>query len=329
MKEQIPEISFVAELVKQHYHLVGISLHRLRSDSGKCIYRIEQSDTQSRIVRLAPASEHTALYELANVLTFLEEQGYPAERIVQTTEGTACGTAAGWHFLMTTFLTGKPLESTLSALFLLGAALGRLHALKPAGSLSLPTAAMLPAPELAFAHAQLSAVASLVPTQYLPHYEMLETALAAGDHCTDLPAVLIHNDCHPANALLTAPDQVTLFDWEGAGLGPAILDVGFLLANCDGAAPWASLPLSYDYHPDRARLNAAVDGYCQYHGLTSHDLNHLPAVIRFRSLVFGACSFASSIAQHGAPGPLQWWWARYSAAEEIADIVSKRFVQRN
>ena len=151
-----------------------------------------------------------------------------------------------------------------------------------------------------------------------PTYEWLKKALLSIDSGMHLPTTLIHNDCHPANALVTAPGHVILFDWEGAGMGPALLDVGFLLVNCDGKVPWEPLSVG-SFHPDEELLRAVIEGYGQHHQLTTDELDYLQDAIRFRSLVFGTCSFASAIAQQKSAEFSQWWWKRYCAAEEIAD----------
>src|SRR5581483_7561486 len=215
-QEPIPDIHLLSELVLQYYGTQIISFHRLQSDTEKHIYRVEQANGERWVLRLSPfTSNDRTLLELANLLTFLENQNYPAERIIQTAEHTAVGTAAGWRFLMTTFLKGVRLDYTPSTLALLGAMLGRLHSLKTSTSIPLPKAGMLPAQELTYARQQLVSVASLVPKQLISRYEQLEKALSSIDYCEDLPTVLIHNDCHPANALLMAQGQVTLLDWEG------------------------------------------------------------------------------------------------------------------
>jgi hypothetical protein len=113
---------------------------------------------------------------------------------------------------------------------------------------------------------------------------------------------------------MTAPGHITLLDWEEAGMGPAVQDVGFLLVNCDGKAPWDSLPTG-SFHSDEKLLQATIKEYCHYHQLTAVELDYLPGAIRFRSLVFGACSFASATAQQKRAEFSEWWWQRYCAAE--------------
>jgi len=179
---------------------------------------------------------------------------------------------------------------------------------------------MRPVNEISWALSQITGVKAQVPEHLYARYDTLVAALHNIRLGEELPRVVIHNDCHSGNAVRTSTEQVVLIDWEGAGLGPAVLDVGFLLSSCETESPWRlSLP------PDPARVAAIVDGYCQYHMLTSTELEYLPDAIRFRAIVYGACSFAASIARDGREDEDWWWWRRYSAAEEIAERASKRF----
>lgn len=311
------KLSFLAELVRQQYDVQLVTLRRLASDSGKHIFQVQLVNGMKWVLRVTEGQGTATFIDLANLLIFFKQHNYPAERIILTKEQTAIGTVGNWHLLMTTFLVGTPLEYTPTDLLLLGSVVGQLHALGQSLTYSPPQADMLPTKELAFAQQQLSAIAPLVPKQFFAEYELLETALVSLNRGTDLPTTLIHNDCHPANALLTAPGQVTLLDWEGAGRGSAILDVGFLLANCDGKAPWEPLS-SVSSDKVETRIQAVMEGYSCYHQLTSDELDYLPDAIRFRSLVFGACNFAETIAHHDNATFSQWWWKRYCMAEEIA-----------
>lgn len=320
------EISFLAELVKQQYDVQPVTLRRLPSDSGKHIYYVQLMNGVAWILRIAEEISEPVFVDLARLLLFFEKHNYPAERILLTKEQLAIGTAGNWRLLMTTFLIGTPLEYTSENFLLLGEVVGRLHSLKHSLTYSPPFAPALPTGELAFAQQQLASIASLVPQRFSTEYTLLETALVSFDRGTSLPTTLIHNDCHPANALMTARGQVTLFDWEDAGMGSAVLDIGFLLENCDGKTPWeplSSLPLQ----SETTRIHAVIEGYSRYYQLTSDELSYLSNAIRFRSLVFGACCFATSIAKHEDASFSQQWWKRYSLAEEIADKAREYFEQ--
>jgi len=319
------EVAVLSGLVEGLYALQAISLHPLNSESGKQISRVEQADGQRWVLRAYSSLENrNDIFDLATMLLFLETQGYPAERIVRTMNNEVVATADGYWVLMTTFIEGRTVDYSLPTLRLMGSMLGRLHALNPqiasATGLSIPTAEMLPARELAYAMGRLTSVANLVPKSLLAGYDMLVAAVQSIDRCDDLPTVIIHNDYHPGNIIQTREGQLIPIDWEGAGLGPAVIDMGFLLASCVSESPWTpQLP------PDDRRVIAIVDGYCQHHRLSSKELDRLADAIRFRALVYGAASFADEISQGRSEETPQWWMARYNAAEEIADRARKRF----
>ncbi len=314
----------LAESVETGYGIANFSLHALNSDTGKHIFRVEKASGQKLILRVYPLNQHEKLQNLITVLTFLEDRRYPAERIILAVNGDSITRHNGWQLLMTTYIEGTSADYTLPALRSLAAVLGRLHALCASpqgnGKEMLPEAEMLPSREIAYALTQLTSAKPLLPRNLYHRYDVLIAALQNVDLCDDLPTALIHNDCHPANAVHISTGQVILLDWEGAGSGPAVIDAGFLLASCDTESPWTP-PLP----PDPARVIALVDSYCQHHVLTYAELERLPDAIRFRAIVFGACSFASAIKEHGSDDGSDWWWKRYNAADDIAERARKRF----
>lgn len=316
----------LAEPVEIGYGLENVSLHALASESGKHIFRVEPASGQKLILRAYPSNQDENLQNLIAIFSFLEDQRYPAERIIPAANGNSSIGHNGWQLLMTTYIEGSAADYTLSALHSLAAMVGQLHALCASPHINqkemLPKAEMLPAREIAYALTQLTGAKPLLPRNLYSRYDVLVAALNAIDLCEDLPTVLIHNDCHPANAVHTPTGQVILLDWEGAGWGPAVIDVGFLLVSCDTGSPWTP-PLP----ADPARVRAIVDGYCQHHVLTHEELERLLDAIRFRTIVFGACCFASAIKERGSDDDPDWWWKRYNAADDIAERASKCFAQ--
>jgi Ser/Thr protein kinase RdoA (MazF antagonist) len=105
---------------------------------------------------------------------------------------------------------------------------------------------------------------------------------------------------------------------------PAVLDIGFLLVSCDATPPWIPLSDKKVFNLEVERINTVINGYCQHHRLNTTELDRLSDAIRFRSIIFGACSFASAIARGQEDEPL-WWEMRYNASEEIAEIARKHF----
>ncbi|WP_220202723.1 phosphotransferase enzyme family protein [Reticulibacter mediterranei] len=327
----MPDIPDISSYLSQRYNLQNIAIELLNMVPGKYVYQITLATGVCWILRMYQVeNDQSAVFSplaLAYVLAFLEEQQYSAVRIVRSLDGETVVMHEGWYYLITTFIDGIPFDWSLTAFYNLGAALGKLHALRlGAAASTLPRAGMLPSGELAYAQKQLESVESLVPANLQERYEELLQATALLDRREDLPLVCIHNDCHPANSICTAGGQIQLIDWEGAGSGPAVIDVGFLLASSDDALPWAPLASLDTYHLYEERIAAIIEGYCCYHTLTTIELERLPDALRFRSLVYGACHFASTIAERRQEDP-QWWWLRYTAAEEIAMLAKEYFLQ--
>ena len=311
---EVDEAIFLATFVRQYYSESLSTWRRLHSDYGNHIYQLNLEDGQRWVLRVFSADDQS-VFSLARMLAFLAEQSYQAEQIVHTIHNDAIVSYEDKLLLVTRFIEGVPVDYSDSALHLLGETLGKLHALRVEDMSILPKAEMLPAPELAYAWSELSKVADNVPIVLQQHYNVLAQAIHTLNRCKNAPLVIIHNDCHPANAIRTSSNEVVLIDWLGAGLGPAVIDVGFLLASCE--IPFHEL-LPID--PDKKRLPTIIDGYCQYHTLTPLELNVLPDSIRFRALVYGAVSFALAISRHQAkPYDSERWWLRYTHADEIAD----------
>jgi Ser/Thr protein kinase RdoA (MazF antagonist) len=319
------DMSKLAKLLNKLYGLTVTSLHTLNSATEKLIYRVDQTGGQTLVLRAYPLYHNNNLLELISILSFLEAQGYPSERMVPAKSGTITTALDGWQFLLTTYIAGSSADFTLLTLHKLGALLGQLHALcVPTMNTTypLPEAEMLPRREIAYALSQMASVEQLLPKYLNKRYDALTTALHAFDLCDDLPAVLIHNDTHPGNAICTPTGQLVLIDWEGAGLGPAVIDLGFLLASCDTVSPWTP-PLP----PDPKRVEAIIAGYGEYHTLSLPELDRLPDAIRFRALIYGAVSFATSVKENRREDEDQWWCRRYQAAEDIAERAQKQFIE--
>src|SRR2546423_1740002 len=175
------EWSFLVKMVREWYDFQILALHKLPSDSEKDIFQVDLANGASGILRIVEDSSKETLVELVRLLMFFEQNNYPAERIMLTIEQTPMGAVSGWHMVMTTFLRGIPVASTPANFSLLGAILGRLHALKPFLTYLPPSSNMLPSGEIAFAQQRLASVAPIVPHHCIAQYEWLEKALSLID----------------------------------------------------------------------------------------------------------------------------------------------------
>ena len=332
--------------IEHHYPANVANIHPL-AVGWKKVYRIEQKSGEDWVMRAYPPPDENSLpvdvEGLAAVLLFLEAQAYPAERVIRSLDQAKLVQWDGWQVLMTTFL-GQPLAAWQSAvespkalplpannaegayapelLFGLSAAIARLHRLP--FDAAMPRAGMLPSKELAWANTNLINIADQVPEPLQAEYQQLVAAVQQADRLEDLPFALIHNDCNPSNAVLTAAGEISLIDWESAGRGPALVDVGILLSNCFN---------KQTLRIEHTAVDAIVDGYCQDRIPNSAELEHLADAIRFFRLVLLAGYFPERISQTVRADELiygatyQQWQAQYEASVGIANLAHERFAR--
>jgi len=184
--------------------------------------------------------------------------------VIRTYTGAVVVTEQGWCVLMTTFIAGSVSNPTPASLRLLGTALGRLHrlTLDHYGLADPPVGKSWLHLERAVPHAltHYIATASVLPARWRATHAAFCATLQAMKQCRDLPQAIIHGDAWAGNIVQTEPEHVVLIDWELAGQGLAILDLGRLLLFChEDLDPPSSLWIE----PATWRIEAVVDGYCQ------------------------------------------------------------------
>lgn len=317
----LSEIPTLVDCVSGHFGQQISSLTPLLHTSYKHIYKAECEQGKGLVLRLyGPQTEKSSLQNHATNLLFLERNAIPAERLLRTSSGGNTLALDEWELLVTTFIEGQPLGSSLRTFHLLGKILGQLHSIAPLSAKQpLPASQLLPTQEIAYGLAELSAVAKQVPGSLRSRYDLLIAALRSMPNYEELPQVFIHGDCHPGNGIHSISGDIVLVDWEDAGLGPSIVDLAYLVLSCDQLAPWL---LQSDFRGSNPwpeeRLRAVIEGYTSQRTLTSEELNIFPDALRFRSLVFGAVNLAKMIRGEATEDETLWWWKRYTASDELA-----------
>ena len=322
--------TFFALLVEAQYAVQAIHLHSLSQYAfdWRGIYRVEQSQNVNWLLR-ACRQEGAEIWLLkpAATLLFLEQQSYPAPRLIRTLSDELVGTAHGWWTLMVTFIEGIPVDYSLESLRLLASTVGRLHTLR----LEL-AASTTPSIQASWKHPQQAVPACLqqlaqvrehVPPELQTFYDQVWATLERFQRATDLPETIIHGDCWPGNAVQTADGEIVLIDWDGSGFGPPILDLGNLLLTCHFNQP------HYPHiSPDASLISAIVEGYCQQRHLTSSELEILVDAVRFDSAFHFARNLQSFLQGnwHDHVG-LQKIQIRYAAAEEVA-LMARRYLEQ-
>ena len=114
--------------------------------------------------------------------------------------------------------------------------------------------------------------------------------------------------------------DVSLIDWDVAGLGVALIDFGAVLSDCF-AYPAELMTV------DAGWVEAAVDAYVEHRPLTCKETNLVPDAIRFgvahRTAVRFAMSEAAGWSDYMRRG-LAHEQARLSVSGEIAEVAAVR-----
>lgn len=72
--------------------------------------------------------------------------------------------------------------------------------------------------------------------------QLLSQVEAVAQKLQTAPPTLLHGDFHPGNLLLQDEDEVFVFDWQLAGVGPGVLDLVTFVSACLWESP--TLPLT-------------------------------------------------------------------------------------
>jgi len=204
------------------------------------VFRVDRRDGARRVARVFPAERPLAgVQEDAAILQALERAGFPSERCA---DPEPVSEFLGHGVLVTGFLEDHgPLRPGRPAA-ILGALLGRLHqhpatGLRAGGAWHHLSFAGGPREEIAAAAELLDDHLPQVGVRQLALFDRLRDEVARTDDCHDLPHAFVHPDFVPANAISTADDKLAIVDWTGAGRGPRLWSIGFLLFAAGGRSP--------------------------------------------------------------------------------------------
>ena len=334
--------------ILREYRLGPASVRRYHgSVSGTEVgYRLRQPDGNTVLVRayradvlLAPhlrgcgtASVTDWLQGRAATLDWLAAQGYPAPRMVATRTGDLIGVAGAWLTWATSYVPGRALAPGSGQAGLLGAALGRLHALGAAPGLGL--ASWHPAAAVPAALARLDAVAPLLPGEWRPlHAQFRSALLAMRAAAPALPVAVVHGDAWPGNAVVDGAGEAVLINWENGGAGLPVLDIGYCLLECHldvGLA--AGRPEAWHIEPDPGRIAAVLDGYARWRRLDGAERAALAEGIRFAAAYAGAIHFERALIG-GVHGPamdarLDGLRNRIAVSQAVADLAARHLGAR-
>ncbi|MGO9973647.1 MAG: phosphotransferase enzyme family protein [Solirubrobacteraceae bacterium] len=258
------------------------------------VWRVERRDGPSWVARAFPgAYPLTVLQGDAAILRALERAEFPAERCAST---DPVSTLDGQPVLVTEYVTpGPPMKPGRPAA-ILGALLGRLHNhpganLRAGGGWHHLAPGGTPRDELAAARARVEDALPRVGVRELPLYHRLRDMIEEADDCDDLPHAFVHPDFAPANAIPTPDDRLVIVDWAGAGRGPRLPSLGFLLWAAGARSP--------------KLIDVVVSRYARQITLEPDELARLSSAIHLRPLTLECWSL---------------WAGRRALADAVARI---------
>jgi Ser/Thr protein kinase RdoA (MazF antagonist) len=305
--------------VEKHYGIEVRSISRL--DRG--VYRVDRQTGNSWVVRVFPPSRPFAkVLGDAEILRFLEKQGFPAERCATQDPVTA---PLGRGVLVTDFVEGTVPERNESIWYKFGEMLGRLNMLPIESGLVMRDAGSIHhfsglegkvKSDIGAAISLLDSVRGLVPPESRLPFDSLYEQITTADTCEDLPLALIHPDPLLRNGIVKSDSNIVWIDWTGAGHGPRLLALALLI--------WASPSVVKGVWSHQG-VDAVIKGYSSHVRLQEKELTRLAAVIKIRPLVFACWRYHFSITHGRVPNGSELWWLDNAVAEEIAAYSTSLF----
>ena len=281
------------------------------------VMRIDRNDGDPWVARAFPPARPAVGAEGdAAILRFLERHGYPAERLAAP---DAVSDLEGSAVLVTQFVANRSLPPDRWGP-LMGDLLGRLHALPLDESVARPGGAEggdstregSPRQDLLAALAFLDSVDTKVMASDRAEFEVLRERVRGADAGDGLPESLVHGNFlagNPDHAVMT-DDGPVVVNWKGAGRGPRLVDLGWVLWGC-----WRET----DAIP-------VVDAYRRHVELTEEELDRLEAVMAIRPLYLTSFGYRRNILTGREQDALGFSDPEHLRA--VAEVVRKRFAER-
>ncbi len=306
---------FVQDFTHSVYDLVTQRIEKLTPISDeRSVYRIHTSTGSTRILRLQRSSAFESRYEqTGQILLWLQNKQYAAPQLHRTSKGTLVGVLNGWCSLLLTYIDGEVMNVQSEAFAEVGTALGQLHSLILGEPETFSQSRCSPN-ALAHTYKKLDYGQSHLPDQYRSMADALKTSLIPLIECEQQPR-LTHGDCWYMNAIKTVANQTVLIDWDCAGTGIPIIDVGYLLLTAH-----YNLANPLQVEPSEKKVRSILTGYQIIRLINRAEIKLLPNAIRF-ALAFHLGAYLDERRNMLDDIVLRKMQARFEATSEIAQLA--------
>jgi Ser/Thr protein kinase RdoA (MazF antagonist) len=322
-QEQImPEPAFVTHIARTLYDLELQSMESLDQYQNplRGIYRVQDAQDRSWVMRLSQYPETVdAFTHAADLLDWLTHRSYPAPSVRRTADQQLVGLIDGWAVMFLSYVAGTVLTTpSAEELGALAQTVGRLHRLRGDTQHSFAHSRCHPT-HIATAAQQLAKHSAKVPEAFQTLVADLHAAMRSLQQLRQR-LCLTHGDCWYANAIKADDGRLTLIDWDHAGIGLPLLDLGNLLltAHFDLRQPLY-------LEADDTKIRAMMQGYQQECQISAREKASIVDAMRFL-LAFQLGSYVADdvlFLNPEFPFVLQKLQARYDVTYDIADIAAK------
>ncbi len=259
------------------WHCRTDALECVAMEGGRRCYRVA-SDRGELSATVYPLDAH-----FEDVLQGLRVQQYAAEHGITTSVAfptigvEPCERLEGYGVVVQPWLDGRAFRARPIGVKAVGELVGHLHVLAIPRQLEASFARLEPRRTLEGVRDELAQAGTEVPASYRAQMEVFcETALELDDF-PSVPRSLIHTDLAWSNIIELDEGHVALIDFEGAGVGPPIIDLVEVTT-------YLTLGPSGSGSLREEQAQAFYDGYRKQRRLTAEELDAFPEAHLFHQV---------------------------------------------
>lgn len=283
---------------------------------------VKRTDGPPWIARIfsSPADQLSRVQGDAEILRFLADHEFPAERIAREDPVSMID---GSGVIVTEFVEGgRPTDAqgrneSPAVHYELGSLLGRLHSLPAAGGAVARDGGAeeadggfhvgRPKEDLAAAMGFLVSFEDAVTAEGREKFEWLRDQVENADDAEGLPEALTHGNYH-LWAAVGAPGDLVIVGWAGSGRGPRLPALAWLLRTAaEGSAE---------------NVDAVMRGYREHVQLTDAELDRLPSVLNMRALWLACLDYRMGV-RAGQTQTMDEGWMRLGSPEYAEELAAR------
>ena len=206
----------IKQVVQENWPVTVETIEVLKQSGERVVYKVT-TDKGSFTFKIAdPSKSRKDVANDTSIFQFLEDQNFPAPRILKTSDQKNFIKVEDKYIYALTYLEGETPDPTIENYRKLGDLTARLHKLK---GYKIRTKFTPASQKPYFAEKE---------EKFGERYSALVKSLPT---FTGYPECLIHTDIGLHNSVQLKNGDIVLVDWDDAGVGTRILDIGFPLLS--------------------------------------------------------------------------------------------------